>query len=34
MEAEGDPSVFNMNLDVLRPADGEMIRLVKYDLVD
>lgn len=32
MEAEGDPSVFNMNLRVLRPADGKMMKLVKYDL--
>lgn len=34
LEAEGDPSVFNMNLKVLRPADGIMMKLVKYDLVD
>lgn len=34
LEAEGDPSVFNMNLKVLRPADGVMMKLVKYDLVD
>lgn len=33
LEAEGDPSVFNMNLKVLRPADGVMMRLIKYDLV-
>ena len=32
LEAEGDPSVFNMNLKVLRPADGVMMRLVKYEL--
>jgi hypothetical protein len=31
LEAEGDPSVFNMNLKVLRPADGVMMRLVKYE---
>lgn len=30
LEAEGDPSVFNMNLKVLRPADGVMMRLIKY----
>jgi hypothetical protein len=30
MEAEGDPSVFNMNLRVMRPADGIMMKLVKY----
>lgn len=34
MEAEGDASTFNMNLKVLRPADGKMVRLVKYDLAD
>lgn len=33
LEAEGDPSVFNMNLKVLRPADGVMMKLIKYDLV-
>ena len=32
LEAEGDPSVFNMNLRVLRPDDGVMMKLVKYDL--
>ena len=31
MEAEGDPTVFDMNLKVLRPADGKMLKLVKYD---
>ena len=34
LEAEGDPSVFNMNLKVLRPADGIMMKLVKYDLLN
>ncbi len=34
LEAEGDPSVFNMNLKVLRPADGIMMKLVKYNLVE
>jgi len=34
LEAEGDPSVFNMNLKVLRPADGIMMKLVKYDLAE
>ena len=33
LEAEGDPSTFNMNLTVLRPDDGEMMSLVQYDLV-
>lgn len=32
LEAEGDPTVFNMNLKVLRPANGSMMRLVKYNL--
>ena len=32
LEAEGDPSVFNMNLKVLRPDNGEMMQLVQYDL--
>ena len=32
LEAEGDPSTFNMNLTVLRPDDGEMMKLVQYDL--
>lgn len=34
LEAEGDPSVFNMNLRVMRPADGKMMKLVKYELTD
>ena len=33
LEAEGDPSTFNMNLTVLRPEDGQMMRLVQYDIV-
>ena len=33
LEAEGDPSVFNMNLTVLRPEDGIMMKLVQYTLV-
>lgn len=32
MEAEGDPSTFNMNMKVLRPANGEMMKLVKFRL--
>ena len=32
MEAEGDPSTFSMNLKVLRPADGNMMKLIKYSL--
>lgn len=34
MEAEGDPSTFSMNLKVLRPADGKMMKLVQYSLSD
>ena len=34
LEAEGDPSVFSMNLTVLRPESGEMMKLVQYDLED
>lgn len=34
LEAEGDPSVFNMSLKVLRPADGQMMKLVKYNLIN
>lgn len=33
MEAEGDPTVFNMSVRVLRPDDGKMMQLVKYNLV-
>lgn len=32
LEAEGDPSVFNMNLRVMRPSDGKMMKLVKYSI--
>jgi hypothetical protein len=31
MEAEGDPSTFNMTLQVLRAANGKMIDFVKYE---
>lgn len=34
LEAEGDPSTFNLNLRVLRPANGVMMQLIKYDLAD
>ena len=30
LEAEGDPTVFTMNLKVLRPKDGKMMKLVQY----
>lgn len=32
LEAEGDPSVFNLSLRVMRPADGKMMKLVKYEV--
>lgn len=32
LEAEGDPSVFNMSLRVLRPDDGVMMKLVQYEI--
>lgn len=34
MEADGDPSTFNMNLRVMRGDDGSMMKLVKYSLAD
>lgn len=32
LEAEGDPTTFNLNLTVLRPESGNMIELVQYNL--
>lgn len=32
LEAEGDPSTFSMNLKVLRPDDGKMMKLVQYSV--
>ena len=32
LEAEGDPSTFNMSLTVLRAESGEMMKLVQYEL--
>lgn len=34
LESEGDPSVFSMNLTVLRPDDGVMLKLIQYDVVE
>lgn len=34
MEAEGDPSTFNMSLQVLRPENGEMIKFIQYAFAD
>lgn len=32
LEAEGEPTVFNMTMRVLRPRDGVMMKLVKYTI--
>lgn len=32
LEAEGDPSVFDMNLRVMRPDDGKMMELIQYNM--
>lgn len=32
LEAEGDPTVFSMNLKVLRPKNGIMMQLIQYTL--
>ena len=32
LEAEGDPTVFSMNLKVLRPKSGPMMKLVQYGM--
>ena len=32
LEAEGDPTVFSMNLKVLRPKSGPMMKLVQYSI--
>ena len=34
LEAEGDPSVFNMNLTVLKAPGQPLMKLVKYDLTE
>lgn len=34
LEAEGDPTVFDMSLKVLRPNDGVMMKLIQYDFND
>lgn len=34
LEADGDPTVFDMSLRVLRPDDGIMMKLVQYDVVE
>ena len=32
LEAEGDPTTFNLNMTVLRPQSGKMIELIQYNL--
>lgn len=34
LEAEGDSTVFDMTLTVLRPDDGVMVKLIQYDVVE
>jgi hypothetical protein len=34
LEAEGEPTVFDMNMTVLRPDDGVMVRFIQYDVVE
>lgn len=34
LEADGEPTVFDMNLEVLRPDDGIMVRFIQYDVVE
>lgn len=34
LEAEGDPVVFDMDLTVLRPDDGVMVRFVQYNVIE
>lgn len=34
LEAEGDPSVFNMTMRVLRPETGAMMELIQYNIPD
>lgn len=34
MEADGDPSIFDMSLRVLRDDNGDMVKLIKYELED
>ena len=34
LQADGDPTTFNMSLQVLRPENGEMFKFIKYEFVD
>lgn len=34
LEADGDPAVFDMNMTVLRPEDGVMVKFIQYNVVE
>lgn len=34
LEADGEPSVFDMNMTVLRPDDGVMVKFIQYNVVE
>ena len=34
MSADGDPTTFNFNLQVLRPESGDMVKFIKYEFAD
>lgn len=34
LEAEGDPTTFNMSLQVLRPENGNMVQFIKYEFAE
>jgi hypothetical protein len=34
LEADGDPVVFDMNMTVLRPDDGVMVKFIQYNVVE
>lgn len=34
LEADGDPSVFDFNMTVLRPEDGIMVKFIQYNLIE
>jgi hypothetical protein len=34
LEADGDPTVFDMNMTVLRPEDGVMVKFIQYNVVE
>lgn len=34
LEADGEPTVFDMNMTVLRPEDGVMVKFIQYNVVE